>query len=94
MSLSSYTYNNTGQKDLIVLSQQESGYSLFSVKAGNSDVVTVEVQIAPGAQRVSIPTYRNLSGDFIGRITGKCYGVGLNISANVSTNIIFDISSE
>lgn len=94
MALSSYIYTGTGQQPLVVISQKETGITIFSVKAGDSDVVSLDAQIAFNSQRVSVPTYRSLAGDFIGRVKGKCYAVGLNITTNTSTNIVFDVNPE
>ena len=90
----SATYTDDGQKDIIRLPIKQDGDVLFSVKAGSSDVVSVEVQIAPDAQRVGVPSYKSISGDFIGRIPANCAGIGLNITTNTSEEIIFDISAK
>jgi len=91
MSLITQTYTDTGEKPLIKLSDKDLGIKRFTIKAGDSDVFSVDVQMADNSQRVTIPAYKDKSGDVVGRIPYKTFAVGINISANVSASIIFEV---
>lgn len=90
----SNTYDDTGEKNMIAIPAEVEGSVLFSVKAGDTDVYSVQAQISSQAERVTIPTYKDLSGDTVGRVPPECYSIGLNINTNISADIIFQLDSQ
>lgn len=90
----SETYTDAGEKTLLLLNQGPNESSKFTIKAGASDVYTVDIQLTRSTQRIGVPAYKNKSNDNAGRISGKCHAIGLNISANTSGAITIDVNPE
>ncbi len=79
------TYTTIGQKDSIILPAQAFNNCLLSVKADDASTYSLETKIAPDAQRVKIPAYKDLAGDCVGRAPSDCVEIGINISAITGT---------
>lgn len=85
------TYTTTGQKESIILPAQALNNCLISVKAEDGSTYSLETKIAPDAQRVKIPAYKDLTGDCVGRAPSDCVEIGINISV-ISGTVYLEIS--
>jgi hypothetical protein len=88
------TYTGTEEQSEIILSSEYGERLIFSLKQGDSDISTIQVKIHPLSQWVSLPNYRDFAGDEVGRLPSGCYAIRLNITANVSGEIILEVTTQ